>query len=45
MKIGIMISMGVWKREFFWGKAEAKYALAELSGTVLTVGIALFVRV
>lgn len=45
MKIGI--SVGIWGKEweFYWGKKDAKYAIAELSGTVLTIKISIYVKV
>ena len=45
MKIGI--SIGLWGKEweFFYGKPDAKYALVELSGTVLTAKVSIYVKV
>ncbi len=45
MKIGV--SVGIWgkKWELYWGKADAKYALVELSGTVLTAQVAIYLKV
>ncbi len=46
MKIGL--SIGFWgkEREFFWGSnQEAKFALVELSGTILTIKLSLFIKV
>ena len=45
MKVGI--SVGIWgkEHEFCWGKANAKYAIVELSGTVLTAKVAIYVKV
>ena len=45
MKIGI--SIGIWGKEweFYWGKETAKYGIVELSGTVLTAKVSIYVRV
>lgn len=45
MKIGV--SVGLWGKawEFYWGKPDAKYAIVELSGTVLTVKVAIYLKV
>lgn len=45
MKIGI--SIGFWGKEweFYYGKADAKYSLLELSGTVLTAKVAIYIKV
>ena len=45
MKIALTLSFLTWKQEFYWGRAEAKYALVELSGTVLTIGVAFSIKV
>lgn len=46
MKIGL--SIGFWGKEweFFWGhNPDAKYAIAEISGTILTVKLSFYIKV
>lgn len=45
MRVGISFGIGgkVW--EFCWGKSTAKYALVELSGTILTVQVSFYIKV
>ena len=45
MKISIAVMLGSMKWEAFWGNVNAKYALIQISGTILTVGIELSVKV
>jgi hypothetical protein len=45
MKVGVSIGIFGKEWEFYWGKAEAKYSLVELSGTILTAKVAVYVRV
>ena len=45
MKVGITI--GIWDKEyeFYWGQLSAKYAIVELSGTILTAKVSIYVKV
>ena len=45
MKVGLTIGIFGEEWEFYWGKAEAKYGLVELSGTILTAKVEIYVRV
>ena len=45
MKIALSITVFGKGYEWFWGNADAKYALVELSGTVLTIGISFSIKV
>ena len=45
MKIALTVSFGTWKQEFYWGKTDAKYALVEVSGIILTVGFDFAIKV
>ena len=45
MKIGITVGLWGKKWEFYYGKLSAKYAIVELSGTVLTIQVAIFLKV
>ena len=45
MKISLVLTLGKWKQEFYWGRDTAKWAIVELSGTVLTVGVSFSVKV
>jgi len=45
MKFGI--SVGFWGKgwEFYWGKASTKISILELSGTVLTAEVSIYISV
>lgn len=45
MKAGISVGIFGKEREWFWGKVDAKYGLLELSGTILTAKVSIYVRV
>lgn len=45
MKIGIIVGIGGKAWEFYWGKTNAKYAIVELSGTILTIKVDIYVKV
>ena len=45
MKIGISIGFMGKEWEFYWGKEDASYGIVELSGTVLTAKVSIYVRV
>ena len=45
MKISLVLSFANWKQEFYWGKPDSKWALVELSGTVLTIGVTFSLKV
>jgi len=45
MKIGLSLGIVGKEWEFFWGKTDAKYGLVELSGTILTVKVSIYLRV
>lgn len=45
MKAGISIGIFGKEWEFYCGKSDAKYAIVELSGTVLTAKVSIYVKV
>jgi hypothetical protein len=45
MKVGISIGIFGKEWEFYWGKTDAKYGIVELSGTILTAKVSIYVRV
>lgn len=45
MKIALTVMFGTGKYEFCWGKPDAKYALVEVSGIILTVGFDFAIKV
>jgi len=45
VKFSITISFLSWRQEFYWGKVDANISLLELSGTILTIGIDIALKV
>lgn len=45
MKISIAVMLGTMKWEAYWGNPNAKYALIQLAGTILTVGVEFSLKV
>ena len=45
MRIGLTVGIIGKEWEFYWGGGEGKYALVEISGTILTAKISFFVKV
>jgi hypothetical protein len=45
MKVTLTLNFLAWTRSFTWGNPNAKYAIVELAGTILTIGIAFSVKV
>lgn len=45
MKIALTLSLLTWKQEFYWGMTDAKHIIVELSGTILTIGVAFSIKV